>query len=126
MPLYIDAWQSSVTVQDMTDAEHRAFLNLLMAAWQSQDGGLPTDDAQLAKLSRKRAEWPTLRDVVMAEFHLDGDRYFNRRLRQEWERARESDQKRRKGAQVTNEKRRAAKRLANDSSAIRQRFANDP
>ena len=83
MPLHIDAWQASAAVQNMTHAEHRAFLNLLMASWQTDDCGLPNNDKELAKLSRMRAEWPEVRDVVLDEFDLIDGRYYNAKLLKE-------------------------------------------
>lgn len=83
MPLHIDAWQGSASVQQMTDAEHRAFLNLLMEAWQAEDCGLPSEEKELAKLSRKRAEWPQIREAVLDEFDLIDGRYYNAKLLKE-------------------------------------------
>lgn len=87
----INAWQGSAAVQDMNDAEYRAFHNLIMAQFQSEDGMLPDDDKQLAKLSRKRHEWESVREVVMEEFESMGDgRVCNVRMHKEWQRSRDN------------------------------------
>lgn len=116
MPLYIDAWQGSATVQSMTDAEHRAFLNLLMEAWQSEDCGLPADEAQLAKLSRKRAEWAEVRTAVLDEFELIDGRYYNARLLKEHRRALEKREKCSAAGKAGNLARWSDKRSTGDGS----------
>lgn len=95
----IDAWQGSATVQEMTDAEYRAYDNLLKAQFQQPDGMLPNDEKELAKLSRKRADWPQIREHVLEQFKQGPEgRIFNARMYNEWLKAQELHLKRRTAA----------------------------
>jgi hypothetical protein len=102
----IDAWQGSATVQEMTDAEYRAYDNLLKAQFQQPDGMLPNDEKELAKLSRKRPDWPQIREHVLEQFKQGPDgRIFNERMYSEWLKAKELHLKRKNGGRATSEKR---------------------
>jgi uncharacterized protein YdaU (DUF1376 family) len=87
-PHVIDAWQASATVQAFTDAAYRGFHNLLMAQFQTEDGKLPADVAQLAKLSRMGPKWKRIADEVLPEFERDeAGRLFNRMQYKQWSEA---------------------------------------
>ncbi|ADV83854.1 YdaU family protein [Terriglobus saanensis] len=102
----IDAWQGSATVQEMTDAEYRAYDNLLKAQFQQPDGMLPNDEKELAKLSRKRADWPQIREHVLEQFKQGPEgRIFNARMYNEWLKAQELHLKRKNGGKATSERR---------------------
>ncbi|MEG9430730.1 DUF1376 domain-containing protein [Terriglobus sp. ADX1] len=102
----IDAWCGSASVQDMNDAQYRAFHNLIMAQFQSEDGMLPDDERLLAKLSRKRAEWDQVREVVLDEFEKGGDgRLYNPRCYKEWQEAQGLAEARRRGGRSTTARR---------------------
>ena len=133
----IDAWRGSAAVQDMTDAEYRAYHNLLMAQFESEDGMLPDDEKELAKLSRKRAEWQNIREVVLEQFERGGEgRVYNARMHYEWQQAKSLSEQRAKGAKSTNDKRwkkgdaspsdkaKHAQRPDSDQSATAQRSVN--
>ena len=49
-PHKIDKWQGSGSIIALSDAAYRVVHQLTMAAWQSEDGFLPSDEKQLAKL----------------------------------------------------------------------------
>ena len=87
MPKVIDAWCGSRNVQGLSDAAYRAYDNLLMAEWQSEDGSLPSDDKYLAKASAMFGRWADVKDEVLEMFQREGTRIFSPRLRQEWQRA---------------------------------------
>lgn len=110
----IDAWQGSAAVQEMTDSEYRAFHHLLMAQFQSEDGMLPDDDKLLAKLSRKRAEWPQIREAVLEEFESGGNgRIYNVRMHNEWKRSRDNYAKCVNASKAATEARRRKTKPAN-------------
>jgi len=85
----IDKWQGSATVQTFSDVAYRGFHNLIMAQFQTDDGKLPNNPAQLAKLSRLGPRWAKAADEVLAEFQDDGNgRIFNATQYKAWEAAR--------------------------------------
>ena len=107
-PHYIDGWNGSAAVQGFTDAAYRAYHNLLMAQFESEDGMLDPD--RLAKSSRMGVRWnqpregmPTISEEVMEEFESANGRVYNPRLRQEWLKAKEVFEKKR-GPELTPEK----------------------
>lgn len=107
-PHQIDAWQSSATVQNFTDAAYRAFHNLLMEQYQQPDGMLPGDSALLAKMSRAGTKWSkereplsTIEEEVRSCFkvHKSG-RIYNERQYTEWRWARAETKKRKKAGRL--------------------------
>jgi uncharacterized protein YdaU (DUF1376 family) len=94
-PHDIDAWQGSIIIQDLSDSAYRAVHNLLMAQFQSEDGMLPAEEKELARLSRKRQVWDQIRDEVLDCFETGGDdRIYNSRMYQEWAEAKVNFEKR--------------------------------
>ena len=87
MPKVIDAWCGSRNVQGLTDAAYRAYDNLLMAEWQSEDGMLPDDDRVLAKASGMFSRWQDVKSEVLEMFQSSEGRLFSPRLLAEWHRA---------------------------------------
>jgi|GEM_PF-6692524 len=88
MALDIDAWQGSSAVQQMSDTEQIAYLNLILAEFQQPDGMLPSDEKELAKLSRRRPRWAEVREIVLEQFKPGTDgRIFNERCLREWGKA---------------------------------------
>lgn len=80
----IDRWRTLAA--GLTAREQGAYRNLLDEAWK-RNGPLPLDDAELARLSGARDEWPTVRDRVLAKFvetpagwHPVGELPFIRRV----------------------------------------------
>ena len=71
-PHMIDAWQGSATIQTFTHAAYRGFHNLIMEQFQAEDGKLPDDDKQLAKLSRLGVEWAGVAGEIREALTPDG------------------------------------------------------
>lgn len=107
-PHDIASWNSSAGVQSFTDAAYRAFHMLLMAQFESEDGMLPDDPRQLAKLSRMGVRWmepragySTIAEEVMEEFEAaPNGRLYNSRMYQEWKRARDVHEGRKRGGKT--------------------------
>jgi hypothetical protein len=72
-PHIIDAWQGSATIQTFSHAAYRGYHNLIMEQFQAEDGKLPDDDRQLAKLSRLGAEWASVAQEVREALTSDGN-----------------------------------------------------
>lgn len=68
MPFYWgDYWRDTA---HLSDAEHVTYLRLISHYWQH--GGLPTDDARLARIAgRDTIEWLQMRPVISAFFQID-------------------------------------------------------
>lgn len=60
----------------LSTIEHGAYLLLLIACSQSIVGGLPKDDAYLARASRLGHRWPKYRDTITRLFFDNGERYY--------------------------------------------------
>jgi uncharacterized protein YdaU (DUF1376 family) len=88
-PHKIDKWMGSANVMELTPAGYKAFHCLIQAQFQSEDGMLPANDRELAKLSRVKAHWAEIREEVMELFETAGDRIYNSVMLREWHRARE-------------------------------------
>jgi hypothetical protein len=71
-PHIIDSWQGSATIQTFSHAAYRGFHNLIMEQFQAEDGMLPDDDKQLAKLSRLGMEWHDVAGEVREALTADG------------------------------------------------------
>jgi len=105
-PHNIDAWQSSPTIQDLSDAAYRAYHNLIQAQYQAEDGMLPSEEKELIRLSRMRAVWPEIREELLACFQVsESGRIFSPRQFKEWEKAQVVHSKRVSAAKKTNKKR---------------------
>ena len=59
MPLFVDAWLGSQSINLMTPEEEGAYVRLLAHAWRSDTCTLPADDVSLAVLSRLGERWNT-------------------------------------------------------------------
>lgn len=117
MPLHIDRFRGSASVQAMEPACRLGYLYLLMAAWQSEDCSLPTDPLDLAELSGLGdALWAQYSARILRKFERENGRLVNPVLREEWTRARniylsdEADyqrtrEARKKAGQIGNERR---------------------
>lgn len=99
MPLWTDAYLADT--RHLTQAEHGAYMLLLMEAWRRPHCTLPDNDSLLARLSGSPSieAWLLLKPMVMAFWSLD-------------ERTREWTQKRLKKERKFVEKNRAQKRQA--------------
>jgi uncharacterized protein YdaU (DUF1376 family) len=87
-PHIIDAWQGSATIQTFSHAAYRAYHNLIMEQFQAEDGKLPDDDRQLAKLSRLGAEWEHVAPEVRPSFTADGNgKLYSKTQFELWEHA---------------------------------------
>ncbi len=66
MPLYVADYLADTT--HLSAAEHGAYLLLIMNYWQK--GGLPKDEALLARICRMSSrEWSKSRGVILELFH---------------------------------------------------------
>ena len=82
MPLYVADYLADTT--HLSAAEHGAYLLLIMNYWQK--GGLPQDEALLARICRMSPrEWGKSRDVLRGLF---GDGWTHHRIDSELEKAR--------------------------------------
>src|SRR6185437_13200889 len=128
-PHDIQSWNSSAGVQAFTDAAYRAFHTLLMAQFESEDGMLPNDARQLAKLSRMGVRWleprtgyPTIAEEVMEEFEAGPEgRVYNARMYKEWLRSRMVFEKRSKGGKAkTKDSSKTLETVLEESTTHRQ------
>lgn len=71
LPLWTDAYLADT--RHLSQAEHGAYLLLLMEAWRRPRCCLPDDDALLARLSGSPsvAEWQAMKPAIMAFWTLD-------------------------------------------------------
>lgn len=80
-PMYVNNWLASSRIASMTPAQEGGYIRLLCYAWNSDDGGLPDDDAELSALSRLNGQWDTLGAKVKACFHkAENGRLYSERL----------------------------------------------
>ena len=80
---YPNNWLGSSKVGTMTPAEEGAYIRLLCYAWNEADGGLPDDDATLARLSRLGKHWKRSSQKILSCFTKENGRLFNSRLSME-------------------------------------------
>ena len=73
---WIDRWRKSTAYTDMRLSEQAAYRNLLDELWL-RGGALPDDDRILGKICGDSSEWPSVRKVVMARFHLTPEGWRN-------------------------------------------------
>ena len=106
MPLYIGDYRADTT--HLSAAQHGAYLLLIMHYWQQ--GSLPDDDEQLARIAcMTLAEWRRNRPIIRAFF---GDGWHHRRIDREMEKAVTAYEKRSRAGQKGNAKRWADRRNA--------------
>lgn len=111
---YPDSWLSSRDVELMGPAGEGAYIRLLCYAWLEEDCGLPTDDEELAQLSRLGSkEWNgKVGQRVKSKFREEGGRLFNDRLLDERKKQTEWSEKSSRGG------RRSAERRANQKATV--------
>lgn len=122
MPLYVADYRADTAHLDT--AQHGAYLLLIMHYWQT--GGLPDDDAQLARITcMKPAEWRRARPVIRPFF---GDGWKHKRIEFELTEAARISAAGRAGGVASGKARREARdqRSANDQPTIDERSFNDP
>lgn len=106
MPLYIGDYRADTT--HLGAAQHGAYLLLIMHYWQQ--GGLPDDDEQLARIAcMSLSEWRKNRQIIRA-FFSDGWRHG--RVDREIEKAVKAYEKRSRAGQKGNARRWADRRNA--------------
>lgn len=109
---YASDWLGSTKITLMTPAQEGAYIRLLAHAWNSDDCGLPNDDAKLAVLSRLGEGWLKGGSEVLRECFIEKNgRIYNERLLNVWEEQKAWIEKSRAGG-VRSGKVRRAKRLA--------------
>lgn len=85
MPLYIGDYLADTA--HLTQAQHGAYLLLLMALWR-RNGSLPDDDNQLAAITRSTLkEWKTLRPVLERLCTVANGLWTQKRVTIEFEKA---------------------------------------
>jgi uncharacterized protein YdaU (DUF1376 family) len=85
-PFDVAEWLSSPAVSMMLPEQEGAYLRLLLASWGKGDvePSLPTDQAQLAQLSRLGARWRKLGHLVIEQFEERNGRLVNAKLAAVW------------------------------------------
>ena len=84
LPLWTDAYLADT--RHLSQAEHGAYMLLLMTAWRSPDCSLPDDDEMLARYACcDRRTWARQKPVIMAMWTLENGRWRQKRLQQERE-----------------------------------------
>lgn len=120
IPFYVRDFTADGKVEAMTTEQVGAYTLLLCKAWlETPPCSIPNDDLVLAKWARvKPAAWKKLRPGVMACWTLDEQtgRYFQKRLKAEYDRLQESRDRRSKAGQNGN-----AKRWQSDRNATQMR-----
>jgi uncharacterized protein YdaU (DUF1376 family) len=98
MPLYVADYLADTA--HLSAAEHGGYLLLIMHYWQT--GGLPIDDAKLARIARMTtAEWRRTRDTIAPFF---ADEWRHKRIDTEIARATDISSKRRAAAEQRHSK----------------------
>lgn len=103
MPLYVGDYLADTA--HLTTLEHGAYLLLIMHYWRS--GGLPNDEAQLARIARMaNREWKKIRPIVSAFF---GGDWSHERIDSELKKAQGAYERRAKAGKLGGETKAAAK-----------------
>jgi uncharacterized protein YdaU (DUF1376 family) len=118
LPFFTDVYLAD-TIHLSTE-EHGAYLLLLMTAWRTRGCYLPNDNKMLARITRTTpAKWRKLRPVMADFFHIEGDRWVQKRLVKTYGDVEKRVAKNRingaKGGRVSAAK--AAKRLVGDKTS---------
>ena len=99
MPLYIADYLADTA--HLSAAEHGAYLLLIMHYWRK--GGLPDDDAQLARIARMSPEeWSKVRPIIEAFFEPG---WTHKRIEKELAEVKQRTEAGRKGGLTTQRKR---------------------
>lgn len=117
MPLYVADYLADTG--HLSTAEHGAYMLLIMHYWQS--GGLPSEDAKLARICRMTTgEWAESRDTL-ADLFSEG--WTHKRIDQELERAEQMLSKRR-SAGMAGASARYSNRIASAIATAEQTHTN--
>lgn len=121
MPLYVADYLADTS--HLRTIEHGAYLLLICHYWRT--GGLPTDDAALARIARMTgAEWRKVRPAIATLFQ---DGWKHKRIEFELSEAARISAAGRTGGLASAEKRRAKSDSgANDRSTVVENRTNDP
>jgi uncharacterized protein YdaU (DUF1376 family) len=94
-------WLTSAAVECFTLEQQAAYLRLLIHQWNTPDGILTNDPAELARISRLGGEWRKLgRPILRRCFARVPGGWSNPKLRDLWRDAQKKSQKCRKGARA--------------------------
>ena len=97
LPVWTDALLGDT--QHLNTEQFGAYLLMLIVAWRSPDNALPTDDHQLATITRlSRAKWLKTKTVLLAFWREDSGRYRQKNLDKVKNSVRETAQKNRENA----------------------------
>ncbi len=102
---YPSDWLSSTSVALMTPAEEGGYIRLLCHEWAQSDCGLPNNDEVLAELSRLKGQWKKSGPKILKCFEIIGDRLYNPRLIEEWQKQQVWRQKSSNGGKLSATKR---------------------
>lgn len=95
LPLYVDDWFSSPTIQSFTLEQEGAYGRLLKWAWKLPNCSLPKDEVTLATYSRLGTRWRKVGRPILAACFVEQDgRWVNLRLHIEWVKAHDAHGKR--------------------------------
>ena len=126
MPIFVNDVLARMADRDAT--ERGASLSLMLGCWKA-GGSLPLDHRRLARLAGVDAsQWDSVWQVIASDFEVDGDQIRHPVVTAEMSRAREMQDARRRGAEVTNAQRRAQRNgqrdaERTDSAALSERTA---
>lgn len=116
MPLWTDAYLADT--RHLSQAEHGAYLLLLMEAWRRPRCCLPDDDKLLARLSGSPSvdEWLALKPAVMAFWNLDAraSEWTQKRMMREREFVEKNRRQKRDAARKSWQKRKKADAVASE------------
>lgn len=104
MPLHIDRFKGSPSVQAMHPIARIGYLYLLLCCWQSDDCTIPSDDLTLADLSGLGDDlWQVYRERILRKFERNRDNSLvNSVLLSEWNDAKRIFESRKAAANRTN------------------------
>lgn len=136
MPFYIQDWFSDPEVQSLTYEEQGIYITLLGRLWESDDAMLPDDDAYLSRILRLTSrKWARVRAVLIdgptAVLHTVDGRLTQKRLREEFFKARHISERRaeagkRGGDAKAHNRALAAQRLTHKRLAIAKQTSDVP
>lgn len=120
MPLYVGDYLADTA--HLTAAEHGAYLLLIMHYWRT--GGLPNEDAQLARIARcTKREWEKTRPVIAAFFD---ENWKHDRVASEIEKAEAAYERRAKAGHRGGKAKAEAKQSSSNAIAMNKQPESEP
>lgn len=105
--LFVEDWINSTTIASFTSEQEGIYLRLLIRQWMANDGYLPTNPEALANWARvKHTRWQKVGGPVLDQcFIHENGHYFNRKMRTQWEEAREVRKAKQRGGKLGAQRR---------------------